>query len=69
MSARSRWKTFETVTCMIYMKKKDAITNLIGCAPGLTLQPRQTASGIWVKFLRSILSKPMLHCVAPCPTS
>ena len=49
----------------ICVKKKDVLSNfnLSGCAPGHTLQPRQTATGEWEKFLRAILSKPLLHSV------
>ena len=70
VTAWSWWQTFEMVTS-IWMKKKDVITKFVlnGCVPGLTLQPRQTAKGEWVKFLRAILPKPLLYSVVPFPTS
>ena len=66
VTAWSWWQTFETVTS-ICVKIKDVLSNfnLSGCAPGHTLQPRQTARGEWGKFLRAILSKPLLYSVVP----
>ena len=58
VTAWSWWQTFGTVTSN-WMKKKYVITNFIlnGCASGLTLQPRQTATGKCVKFLTLLFSR------------